>query len=57
MFTSGKKPSNSSGIYYGLMVSSVIKHPSKLGQAAVLVVKAGNYRSLLRQYSINLWSH
>lgn len=40
MFTSGTNLSNSSGIYYGLMVSSVIKHPSK---AAALVVKAGNY--------------
>lgn len=43
MFTSGTNTSNSSGIYYGRMVSSVIKHPSKLGQAAALVVKAGNY--------------
>lgn len=43
MLTSGKVHSNSSGTYYGLMVRSVIKHPSKLGKAAELGVKAGNY--------------
>lgn len=52
MLTSGKNPSNSSGIYYGLTFRSVIKHPSKLGQAAELGVKAGNYWSLITQYYI-----
>lgn len=49
MLSSGKIPSNSSGIYYGLTFISVIKHPSKLERAAELGVKAGNFQSLITQ--------